>query len=84
MDQIIRKISFYFHILIDRETPWYVKLILVIGLLYLVYPLDIIPDQIPLLGLVDDITIGTFLIALAIRFVPAKVIIRVKEKIFQP
>ena len=83
MDQFLKKLRFYFHILFDRETPWYVKLLLGIGLLYLVYPLDIIADQIPFLGLVDDLTIGTFLIALAVRFVPATVMDRVRRKIFK-
>ena len=80
MDQFIKKIRFYANILLDRETPWYVKILLGLGLLYLIYPLDIIPDQIPFLGLVDDLTIGTFLVALAIRLVPAEVIKRVRDK----
>ena len=80
MDQFIRKIRFYINILFDRETPWYVKILLAIGLIYLVYPLDFIPDQIPLLGMVDDLTIGAFLIGLAIRLVPASVIRRIQTK----
>ena len=79
MDQLINKIRFYVSILLDRETPWYVKILLALGLVYLVYPFDFIPDQIPFLGLVDDLTIGTFLVALAIRLVPDKVIRRVRE-----
>ncbi|MCD6388229.1 MAG: DUF1232 domain-containing protein [Desulfobulbaceae bacterium] len=83
MDQFFKKISFYFHILFDRDTPWYVKLLLGLGLVYLIYPLDIIPDQIPFLGLMDDLTIGTFLIALAIRLVPSTILDRVQRKIFK-
>ena len=82
MDQFIKKIRFYVSILLDRETPWYVKILLVLGLAYLIYPLDFVPDQIPFLGLVDDLTIGTFLVALAIRLVPDKVIRRVQEKFY--
>ncbi len=82
MDQFIKKIRFYVSILLDRETPWYVKILLALGLVYLVYPFDFVPDQIPFLGLVDDLTIGTFLVALAIRLVPAKVISRVQKKFY--
>ena len=82
MDEFINKIRFYVTILLDRETPWYVKILLALGLIYLVYPFDFIPDQLPFLGLVDDLTIGTFLIGLAIRLVPAEVIRRVRGNFF--
>ena len=45
--------------------------------LYLLSPLDLIPDAIPLLGLVDDVV----LLPLAIRFVLKKLPSRVREDI---
>lgn len=39
----------------DPETPKLKKIIIAAGLLYFVTPIDIIPDTIPVLGLLDDI-----------------------------
>lgn len=40
-----------------RELPWRTLIILVAGILYFVTPLDLIPDFIPVLGYVDDISV---------------------------
>ncbi|MBC8318184.1 MAG: DUF1232 domain-containing protein [Desulfobulbaceae bacterium] len=72
----LRKIRFYASILFDRQTPWYVKLLITGGFFYLIVPIDFIPDTIPFIGLLDDVTIGTALIALALHLVPDKVIKR--------
>ena len=82
MSSFLQRLRYYFLILLDRQTPWYVKLILGIGLLYIIIPVDFIADTIPLLGWLDDLAIASFLIALALRFVPNEVTGRVKKKIF--
>jgi uncharacterized membrane protein YkvA (DUF1232 family) len=41
---------------ISKET----KTILIIALLYVISPIDLIPDAIPLLGLVDDVLVAGF------------------------
>lgn len=41
----------------DKRTPKAVKGLLALTLLYLVSPVDLIPDSVPLLGWVDDATI---------------------------
>ena len=45
-----------------REIPWRTVLYAAAATLYFVNPLDIIPDFIPLTGLLDDITVITFVI----------------------
>jgi uncharacterized membrane protein YkvA (DUF1232 family) len=56
------------------RTPWYAK-ILVAGLVaYIVTPVDLIPDFIPVLGLVDDILFIPVAIWLATKFVPKDVL----------
>ena len=76
--------QYYSLILLDRETPWYIKLILAAGLLYIIYPVDLLADTIPLLGWLDDLTIGSLLVALAVRLVPKQVIKRVSKRIYGP
>ena len=39
------------------RTPWYAKAVLVLVLLYLMSPVDLIPDVIPLLGMLDDLLV---------------------------
>jgi uncharacterized membrane protein YkvA (DUF1232 family) len=82
MVSFLRRIRFYRLLLFDRQTPWYVKLILAIGLMYVLYPLDLITDQIPVLGWVDDLTIGSLLVALAIRLVPVQVKERIARQVY--
>lgn len=40
-----------------REVPWKTMLIILAGIIYFVNPLDLIPDFIPGIGLIDDISI---------------------------
>jgi uncharacterized membrane protein YkvA (DUF1232 family) len=81
MSSFSQRLRYYFLILFDRQTPLYVKLILAGGLLYILVPVDIISDTIPLLGWLDDLAIASFLVALALRLVPKEVMARVKNKL---
>jgi uncharacterized membrane protein YkvA (DUF1232 family) len=81
MSSFLHKLRYYFLILSDRQTPLYVKLILAVGLLYILVPVDIFSDTIPLFGWLDDLAIASFIVALAIRLVPKEVMARVKDKL---
>ena len=72
----LNNIRLYVSIFLDRQTPWYVKLVIAAGIFYLVVPIDFIPDHIPFMGFLDDVTIGTALIVLALRMVPDDIIDR--------
>ena len=56
------------------QTPWYAKLVVAGFVAYAVTPVDLVPDAIPILGLVDDLIFVPFAIAAAVRFVPAAVL----------
>ena len=56
------------------STPWYAKLVVAGFVAYAVTPVDLVPDAIPILGLVDDLIFVPVAIALAVRFVPAPVL----------
>lgn len=45
-----------------REIPWRTVLYSAAAALYFVNPLDIVPDFIPITGLLDDITVITFVL----------------------
>ena len=51
-------------------TPGAAKLVAILGLLYLVSPVDLIPDFIPILGWLDDGLVLTLLVSLAYKLLP--------------
>ena len=65
---IWEQISHAAHVFVSRETPWHVKLLLGAGLLYIISPYDLIPEWIPVIGIMDDFALAALLIAWASRF----------------
>jgi uncharacterized membrane protein YkvA (DUF1232 family) len=55
------------------RTPWTARALAVFVAAYALSPIDLIPDFIPVLGLVDDLILLPLLIALAIRMLPPDV-----------
>ncbi len=39
----------------DKRTPWYAKAMVVFTLAYIISPIDLIPDFIPVIGLLDEV-----------------------------
>lgn len=56
------------------HTPWYAKLVVAGCVAYALTPVDLIPDAIPVIGLIDDLVFIPLAIALAVRFIPAPVL----------
>ena len=66
--QILTMVRHAVAVFLARETPLYVKLILGAGLLYAVSPYDLIPEWIPVLGVLDDLALAALLVAWANGF----------------
>jgi uncharacterized membrane protein YkvA (DUF1232 family) len=47
-----------------REVPWYFLLAMIVTILYVFNPLDLIPDVLPVIGLIDDALIVAVCLAL--------------------
>ncbi len=47
-----------FLFLIDSRTDWKPKALLVLAVVYLLWPVDLVPDLIPVLGWLDDLGAG--------------------------
>jgi uncharacterized membrane protein YkvA (DUF1232 family) len=58
----------------DPRTPPAAKLIAVLVVAYALSPIDLIPDFIPVLGLLDDLILLPIGIALALKLVPPGVL----------
>lgn len=54
----------------DRRVPVWVRLVPVPLLLYLAFPVDLIPDFIPVLGQADDVLIAAAALWIVVRFTP--------------
>jgi uncharacterized membrane protein YkvA (DUF1232 family) len=57
----------------DKRTPLIAKILIWITLAYLLSPVDLIPDFIPVIGLLDDLLIVPILITLSIKQIPKEV-----------
>ena len=54
----------------DRETPVLAKIIAFVAVGYALSPIDLIPDFIPVLGMLDDLLLLPALIALSLKLIP--------------
>lgn len=57
----------------DRRTPLHLKALLGAALAYLVLPIDLIPDALPIVGQADDLTVLLLVLDLFIANAPAEV-----------
>lgn len=63
-------IRLYPRIIRDPRAPLFVKVLSIVGILYLFFPFDLIPDFIPFLGELDDITVIFGILYLLERLIP--------------
>ena len=64
----------------DPRTPWYAKVLAGVIVAYALSPIDLIPDFIPVLGLLDDLLLLPIGIWLALRLVPATVLAEARRR----
>ncbi len=68
-----KEILILFFGLRDRRTTLLAKLPAILSIIYLLSPIDLIPDFIPFFGYIDDIVIVPLLLNVAIKLLPADV-----------
>ena len=64
----------------DRETPVLAKVFAGITVAYALSPIDLIPDFIPVLGVLDDVILLPVLIVITVKLIPAPVLERCREQ----
>lgn len=57
LGEVWEKIRLVYKLMLDPEVPLYLKLLPFAGIVYLLLPFDFLPDVIPGLGQLDDLTI---------------------------
>jgi uncharacterized membrane protein YkvA (DUF1232 family) len=60
----------------DPRVPWYAKVVGACVVAYALSPIDLIPDFIPVLGLLDDIVIVPLGLLLVVRLIPPDILAR--------
>lgn len=65
----------------DKQTPLLAKILIGITVGYLLSPIDLIPDFIPVLGLLDDLIIVPALISLSIKLIPKNVLENARKRV---
>jgi len=78
LKELARKIKneaeVYRLVLKDKRTPRLAKVLLGFAIGYLLSPVDLIPDFIPVIGHLDDVVIVPALVYLALKLIPAEVV----------
>ena len=64
----------------DRRTPISAKILIAVTISYALSPIDLIPDFIPVLGLVDDLLIIPLMITLSLKLIPKDVMNECRKK----
>ena len=59
-----------------RDTPLLAKILAGVKVANALYPIDLIPDFVPVLGYLDDVLLLPALIALTVKLIPNKVWVR--------
>ena len=72
--QIMRKLHLVWRLLKDSRVPLFPKLFIPAAIIYIVSPIDLVPDFILGLGQLDDIAIFFLSIALFIEFCPRAIV----------
>lgn len=74
--EIWQQLRLVFYLLRDPEVPFYLKLLPFAGILYLLFPFDLLTDFAPVLGQVDDITALLISSKVFIELAPPAVVTR--------
>lgn len=68
----------------DPRTHWYARVFTIGVVGYAFSPIDLIPDVIPLLGYLDDLVLLPVGIYLALRLIPAAVMVEARRRAAEP
>ncbi|MHB1419645.1 MAG: YkvA family protein [Bacillota bacterium] len=64
----------------DPRVPWPIKFFIIAVIGYAFSPIDLIPDFIPVLGYLDDLVLIPLGIALALKMIPAPILVECRER----
>lgn len=69
-----------FYALTDKRTPLFAKIVAAIAALYLVFPIDLMPDALFPVGFLDDLAIVPLSLYLVYKILPENILKDAQEK----
>ena len=66
--------------LTKKETPLWIKIVVIVTVIYILSPVDAIPD-VPFLGYLDDITLLSLMIYILNKGIPSDIMQRCREEV---
>ena len=76
-----QKIGLLWSLYCDKRTPFTVKILPILAVLYGVSPIDFVPDFLPLLGQMDDIVMIVTLLLVAYNMIPKDLYRQERERV---
>ena len=77
--RLISSIRLIWKLLTDSRVPFWIRIALPLALIYVISPIDILPDFIPVMGRVDDIIAIIAGIMILLKLAPKKVVNQYKK-----
>jgi len=65
----------------DQRVPWYAKAFIIVIVAYVLSPIDLIPDFIPVLGYLDDLVLIPAGVYLALKMIPKEVLQECRQRV---
>ena len=78
--ELWQQVKLVYQLMLDPEVPIYLKILPFATILYLLFPFDFLPDVIPGIGQLDDITILVVGAKMFIELAPDRVVARHLQK----
>ena len=72
--RLISSIRLVWKLLTDSRVPFWIRIALPLALIYVISPIDILPDFIPIMGRVDDMIAIVAGIMILLKLAPKKVV----------
>jgi len=76
-----REIALVWAMMRDPRSPRGAKVAAVLALLYVLSPVDLVPDALPLLGWLDDGVVAVLLLRLAMQLLPPELHAALRAKV---
>ena len=79
-----QKITFFRRLITDPRLPRRVRIIPIALAIYLAFPVDLIPDFIPVIGYLDDVGMVILALVLIVRLTPAGLVREIASGVESP
>lgn len=80
LGELWQQVRLVFYLIKDADVPIYLKILPFAGILYTLFPIDLIADVVPVLGQLDDLTILLIGAKVFIEMAPPHVVARYMEQ----